>query len=81
MTNVKFSERIDGDQGNYKSPVEYELHSGGYLRISQFKEGKSEGNTIEITLLSPKQVIGLKKFLSANKHKAKRKPEKTTKRK
>lgn len=71
MTNTKFSDRIEGDKGNYNWPAEYELHSGGYLRISQFKEGQSEGNTIEIVLLTPKQVIGLSKFLSANKKKKK----------
>ncbi|KKN83833.1 hypothetical protein LCGC14_0294860 [marine sediment metagenome] len=65
---MKQSEYIQGTEGNYHWPVRFELN-GGYLRLEQsHTEPRLESEpSIEVVLLSQKQVKELLKFLDAER--------------
>jgi hypothetical protein len=56
---VRYSEKIDGDQGNYDWQVRFDVTDNGYLGINQY-EGK---NLADRVLLSPAQVQELIDFV------------------
>ncbi len=56
--DTKYSDKIDGDRGNYGWPVRFDKTGRGYLGITQF-----DGETVkDRVLLSPKQVKALITF-------------------
>lgn len=63
---TRYSEKIDGDQGNYGWQARFDVSDNGYLGINQYEAG---GLTDRI-LLSPGQVRALLEFVG--KPKAKR---------
>jgi hypothetical protein len=60
---TKYSNKIDGDKGNYQQQVRFDLTGLKYLGITQF-----DGETVkDRVLLSPKQVDELRAFLGRPK--------------
>ena len=60
---TKYSEKIEGDRGNYRLQVRFDLTGRKYLGITQF-DGKEVKDRV---LLSPKQVDELRNFLGRPK--------------
>lgn len=58
-----YSDKIDGERGNYGWPVRYDL-TDGYVGITQ-----TEGDVVkDRVLLSPKQVKELTRFIEQKPH-------------
>jgi len=55
-----YSEKIDGQFGNYNWPVRFDRTDDGYLGVSQ----THETGEIERVLLSPNQAKALRNFLT-----------------
>lgn len=62
---TKYSEKVEGNDSNYKWAVRFDIDNG-YLGINQY-HSSDEGNKIERVLLSPKQVRALAKFCGLTK--------------
>lgn len=67
MTITRYSDKIEGDRGNYKWDASFDL-TGGYLGITQAEDGKIKDRV----LLSPKQVNELAAFLEQHKTRPRR---------
>ena len=55
-----YSERIDGDEGNYKRGVTFDYTVGGYVGITGMND---DGRGCDRVLLSPEQAQHLVRFI------------------
>lgn len=72
MIDTRYSNEIEGSDGNYHWPARFRKHTGGYIGIDQ----THDSGKIESVLLSPSQVRALMTFIHPGKTAKKRKASK-----